>query len=430
MTTPTHRTPVSRTTTYTYFQPDGNRIVAGRGTFPNVTSVDYPVTLPTWVIGSPEPTSSAWLVTSDQGEVRRIRPNGSITVGQTAPRQPIAGRLTGEGFVPLLVNTDRLPFALSALTHPVVIPSGLLMITADGDLVLWNEDAVNPEFTRLSASVLPDARLAVLPDAGLAAVYVEPTDRYPHGVLGDSLEAAALIILKLDDLSVVTRIALPEEEVFEGIQPLWADIDSDGQPELVTTVSTATHGARIRVYRMDGSVLVQGEGFSRGGRWRHQLAFGAFGPEGENELVVVRTPHASGIVEYYRYQDGQLTVVAEIPGFTSHVLHTRNLAMAVAGDFNGDGRLELAIPDQEREIIAGIQRTADDPDGMPQRNPAMRTTDTGTLRIARGAEVIWSVSVGGLMVTNIAAMPVTDSTGAERLAIAVGTSEDRLRVWR
>ncbi len=411
MTTPTQPSPASYNAAYTFFQPDGNRIIAGHGTFPNVTAVDYPVSLPTWVIGSPDPSSHAWLVTSDQGEVRRVRPNGSMTVAQIAPRQAVAGVLTDSGFVPLLPDADELPFEPSPFTHPMVTPSGLLFVTTDGDLVLWRDGS---EIARLAARPLPDARPALLSIgsvSGLAAIYAEPTDRYPHGVLGDTLEGAALLILRTDDLSVITRITLPEDEVFEGLQPLWADIDGDGQPEVVTTVSTAANGARIRVYRLDGTMAAQGEAFHRGGRLRHQLAFGPFGPEGEDELVVVRTPHVRGVIEYYRYHDGELHIVAEIEGYTSHVLHTRNLGLAVAGDFNGDGRLELVIPDQDREILAGIQRASAGPDD--QR-----------------VEVIWSLAIGGLMVTNIAAMSITDSTGTTRLAIALGTSEDRLRVWR
>lgn len=389
---------------YTYFQPNGNSIVAGSGTFPNVTDVDTPVEMPTWIIGSADAASNAWLVVSDNGEVRRLRPNGSMVVAQVAPRQPIAGITIDDTFAPL--SLDDLPFELSPLTHPVLTESGLLVISTAGDLVLWRD---NSEIARIAANALLDARIVLQLDSGLAALYVEPTNRYAHGVLGDTLEGAALLVVHTADLREVARITLTEEEVFEGLMPLWADIDADDQPELVTTVSSAAGGSQIRAYRLDGTVAAQGEPIGRGGRWRHQIAFGPFGPDGEDELVVVRTPHSAGVIEYYRYQNGALVIVAELPGFTSHVLYTRNLALAVAGDFNGDGRLELAIPDQEREIIAGIQRTRDS---------------------QTSAEVIWRLALGGLLVTNLAAMPVTDSSGTEHLALAAGTSDDRLRIWR
>jgi hypothetical protein len=388
---------------YTYVRPDGNRIIDGHGTFPNVTDVDYPSQLPTWIIGSPDAANNAWLVVSDHGEVRRMRPNGSIVVGQTAPRQPIAGVMHDGVFVPLLPET--LPFEISSLTHPTVTSAGLLWVTVDGDLVLWRD---NTEVTRIAAKALPDARIVMQPGSTLAAVYVDPTNRYAHGVLGDTLEGASLLILDTTDLREVGRITLAEAEVFEGIMPMWADIDADGQYELITTVSSATQGSQIRAFRLDGTVAAEGEPIGRGGRWRHQIAFGPFGPDGEDELVVVRTPHIGGVIEYYRYQDGALNIVAELSGYTSHVLYTRNLAMAVAGDFNGDGRLELTIPDQEREVIAGIQRTHESP----------------------GAEVVWRLPAGGLICTNLAVMKVTDSNGSKRLSLAVGTGDDRIRVWR
>jgi hypothetical protein len=393
------------TAAYTFFQPDGNRMIAGRGNFPNVTEVDYPAEPVTWILGSPDATNNAWLVVSEQGEVRRMRPNGSIVIAQVEPRQPIAGVINNGTFVPLLIEDP--PFEASPLTHPTVTAHGLLIVTGDGDLLLWRE---NREIARIPAQALPDARIVLHPEGDLAALYVQPTDRYAHGVLGDALEAAALLVVNIADLSEVSRITLPDEEVFEGLMPLWADIDGDGQSELVTTVSSVASGSRIRAYRLDGRLAAEGEPVGRGGRWRHQIAFGPFGPDGENELVVVRTPHIGGVIEYYRYQDGALNIVAEMPGFTSHVLYTRNLALAVAGDFNGDGQPELAIPDQEREVIAGIQRTS--------------AGETQT------AEVIWRLPVGGLIVTNLAAMQVTDASGTAHLSLAVGTNDDRLRVWR
>ena len=55
------------------------------------------------------------------------------------------------------------------------------------------------------------------------------------------------------------------------------------------------------------------------------------------ELVVVRTSHISGIVELYALEGETMETVAQLSGFTSHVVGTRNLDMALAGDFDGDG---------------------------------------------------------------------------------------------
>ena len=52
-------------------------------------------------------------------------------------------------------------------------------------------------------------------------------------------------------------------------------------------------------------------------------------------------------------------MVVKIPGFRSLKIGARNLDMAVAGDFDGDGRVELLVTNQTLEEIGGIRRTLD-----------------------------------------------------------------------
>jgi hypothetical protein len=66
-----------------------------------------------------------------------------------------------------------------------------------------------------------------------------------------------------------------------------------------------------------------------------------------------------GVVEFYQWREDTLQIVARVPGYTSHVIGTRNLDMAAAGDFDGDGRFELLLPNQQRTTLGGIRRTED-----------------------------------------------------------------------
>ncbi len=75
--------------------------------------------------------------------------------------------------------------------------------------------------------------------------------------------------------------------------------------------------------------------------------------------------------------------------------------MAVAADFDGDGRIELLLPNQRRTELGAIQRTAD------------------------GADVAWSLPVEGVVVTNLAAITLPDG----RLAAGVGRGDGVLRLW-
>jgi hypothetical protein len=131
------------------------------------------------------------------------------------------------------------------------------------------------------------------------------------------------------------------------------------------------------------------------------LAVAPFGPNGETEIATVLTPHIGGVVEFYQLVDNRLEVVARIPGYSTHIIRSRNLDMALAADFDSDGRIELLVPNQQFDTLGAISRTVE------------------------GAEVTWSVPVGGRITTNIAAVKLTD----EKFVVGVGNSEKMLRLW-
>ena len=73
----------------------------------------------------------------------------------------------------------------------------------------------------------------------------------------------------------------------------------------------------------------------------------------------------------------------------------------MAGDFDGNGRIELLLPNQARTSLGAIRR-------KPGR-----------------AEVAWTIEVGGRVMTNLAAVAFPDDT----LALGVGHEGNRLRLW-
>jgi hypothetical protein len=289
-------------------------------------------------------------------------------------------------------------------THPIKLNDDLLLhVTQAGDLALLREETT---LDKLALNIQPDARL-VVNAAGQVAFYAEATNqRYVHGIMGDDLEGSALVLVQVADerLQIVTRIDLPEDNVYEGLSPIWADVNGDGTDDLVTTVSNGRDGARNRVYLFDGETItgeVDGPAIGQGNRWQHQLAWGPFGIEGEPLLVDVLTPHIGGIVRFHRFTGSELDVIATLGGHTSHVIGSRNLDMAVAGDFDGDGTPEIALPTQDRTQIDGIQLTAN------------------------GPQVVWSLPVDGTISSNLSAI----AANGRPLALAVGTEDGRIRVW-
>ena len=77
------------------------------------------------------------------------------------------------------------------------------------------------------------------------AWYTQPTERYPHAVLGDDIEAGAVVV-KTRAGEILT--AELDVAVFEDNTPRLADIDNDGRDKVWVVRSNFVSGARLEAY--------------------------------------------------------------------------------------------------------------------------------------------------------------------------------------
>jgi hypothetical protein len=90
-----------------------------------------------------------------------------------------------------------------------------------------------------------------------------------------------------------------------------------------------------------------------------------------------------------------------MPGYSSHIIGSRNLDMSAVGDFDGDGEMEVLVAIQGLEFLAGVSFAA------------------GNL------QEIWRVTVGGRLSTNLAAVQVPNG----QMAVGIGNDRQQLRLW-
>jgi len=390
--------PADATYAYTHQRPGGNRTVSGGGPVVDATPVEIRVAMagtPAWLLGFGRERATEWTVATDRGvaatyRVRaesgvaeRVADHGSVTL------PPLGYRAGG---TPAVVAP---PPDAAAHTHPVLAGDAAVYVADGGDVVIRGPKT-GAETARAAVGAPPDARPIALGD-GRYVVYGGRTDRYRHRALGDAVEGSSLVVVdpSSERISVVATLDAPA--VFEGLYPLVADLDGDGDREIVTTVATAADGARIRIYAPDGTDLATGPVYGPG--WRHQLCAAPFAPDGATELAAVRKPHVDRTLEYYRLDGGDLTIRATREGHATHTFGSRNVDGALGGDVDGDGRPELLVPTTDRTVLSAVRR------------------------VAGGTELVGSLRLGARLTTNVVGVRTSG-----QVAVGAGTA-DGVRVW-
>lgn len=176
------------------------------------------------------------------------------------------------------------------------------------------------------------AAQSVAADTILSATYADPTDRYPHNVLGDPLEWAAIEIevgatvgqdggLFNGRRSLTYRIDLPEDRVFEDLEPRLWDLTGDGAPEVVVVLSQQDLGASLIVLGLQDDKPVQiaatphiGQRF----RWLAPLGAADFDDDGRIEVAYIDRPHLAKTLRIWEYTGEGLVEDGSATGLTNH----------------------------------------------------------------------------------------------------------------
>lgn len=188
---------------------------------------------------------------------------------------------------------------------------------------------------------------------GYSAWLIDPTERYAHAVLGDAIEAGGFAVTTPKGAQLAYR--LPQDAVFEDRRVRLADIDGDGVPEAIIIKSYLRRGAAVAVYGLRGARIEQiAEGPAVGipNRWLNIIGIADVNGDGRNDIVYVQTPHLNGLVRVLGFNLGPMREIASIEGYTNHLIGSRELDMALIGDFARSGSADIAVPTRDRRSLA------------------------------------------------------------------------------
>ncbi|EAQ04208.1 hypothetical protein OB2597_08699 [Pseudooceanicola batsensis HTCC2597] len=186
------------------------------------------------------------------------------------------------------------------------------------------------------------------------AAYADPTDRYDHGVLGDAIEHATLVLTFGNGSE--ERYTLPETMVFEDTAPRLADVTGDGRPEVIVVESSLSSGARLAVYAAGGR-LVATPHIGRRNRWLAPVGAADLDGDGAIEIAYVDRPHLIQTLRIVRLEGGALVEIAALRGVTNHRIGWDHI---VGGVRTCTGRPEIIVATGEWSTNLSVFWARDD----------------------------------------------------------------------
>ncbi|MBE0648031.1 MAG: VCBS repeat-containing protein [Bacteroidales bacterium] len=217
----------------------------------------------------------------------------------------------------------------------------------------YDQTDYTPVIPENSYIPLPENLIAYNDDKSVSARYVDPTTRYNHGVLGDTIEAGGLLVVSKEK---ELYLKLDDRFVFEDLQPRLFDVDNDGKPEVITIMTSLDFGASVSVYKIAGDVLVPFVHSNFIGipkRWLNIAAIHDLDGDGKLEIAWVETPHIGGTLKMARVESGSLQLLAEKSGVSNHQYGLRNMCLSALTLSNGFK--DLWLPNDSYDAIIGFR---------------------------------------------------------------------------
>ena len=185
-----------------------------------------------------------------------------------------------------------------------------------------------------------------------AAWFSGTTNRYSHSPFDTDKHPDTLTVSLASNR--IVRFTLPPDSVFEDRNPRIADVDGDGQDEIVVVRTYLKKGSAVAVIGVkDGKLAIVAETPAIGApqHWLNPAGIADFDGDGSPDIAVVVDPDTVGELQIWSMRDGAFERILETSDVSNHAPQSRFQGLSAVADFNGDGIDDLAIASQDRRSL-------------------------------------------------------------------------------
>ena len=228
-----------------------------------------------------------------------------------------------------------------------------------------------------SVVTLPQSPLPGPMDWPFRARLDQPVGGYDHDILGGIPHWSRLAVVAQPCAGcgagpAVYAVTLPGDMIFEDVMPRLWDVTGDGRAEVVLVETSLTRGARLAVWGFGdgqrGLTRLAATGFiGRPQRWLAPVGAGDFDGDGQMEIAYIDRPHLQRDLVVLRLEGGTLREVARAPGFTAHRIGDTAITSAVRRCV--DGVDEIVLPDGTWSRLMAVR----------WRNGSLQARDLGAM---------------------------------------------------
>ena len=309
---------------------------------------------PLYLLNSVEDNQSVWMSVGDDGSVQVYKNSDD---GYKAIRLNVDK--IAKGMPPLLAKNSLKVRLINSEFKDISPESSAFVVDENESYYVDNNGILVAKKAKsvfkLDINAMLDTQIVASDDYLL--LLSNPTSKYTHGALGDSVEAQAICIVEYKEkFALKNCIKMKGESVIEGLYPIVVHVENREYILVTLSNNKEASGAKLVLFDFDGNIVAESE-LSPGG-WRHQLGV-LYRDDNKMLILNVQKPHVDKIIQFYEKVGNRLVVKYNKKNISTHTYGSKNLSKVLIGNFDENSTTrEVLVPDAQHANLILLDEKA------------------------------------------------------------------------